>query len=271
MIKKNIYKIKPRAEEHAPKKNIIDTKNNTQQCYRCLQTFSLSEQYFIPYKKSKSGFYKLCKQCFSNSRPKNASKKRFNKNFDYATNSKKCTKCKEWLSIDNFYNVYRDDNQVKLEKKVNNKLNICKKCAQIKNKKRITNFEEKLKEIYNTIKYNKRCIDVSIDLEDLNQILKKQTLKHNNYPSCFYLNIPITWKPNMLNTISIDRIDSKLGYCKDNIVFCARYFNELKHDYPIDFIDKVLDEILNLHSENFSSDIVDLSNINYNRKNRGNI
>ena len=52
----------------------------------------------------------------------------------------------------------------------------------------------------------------------------------SNNNKCAISNIPIVWKPNKINTGSIDRIDSSKPYSKDNIQVVCKYVNYLKSD-----------------------------------------
>jgi hypothetical protein len=60
---------------------------------------------------------------------------------------------------------------------------------------------------------------------------------------CRVLNEPIYFnkgKPRW-NSISYDRIDSNLGYTRDNLVVVSFKVNRIKSDYTLDEIQKVLD------------------------------
>jgi hypothetical protein len=47
----------------------------------------------------------------------------------------------------------------------------------------------------------------------------------------------LTLKPNQLNTISLDRKNSDLGYTKTNVVFASAKINRMKSDMSIsDFL-----------------------------------
>jgi hypothetical protein len=47
---------------------------------------------------------------------------------------------------------------------------------------------------------------------------------------CYYSGIDLTWEPNELNTVSLDRIDNTKGYIKDNIVLTTWNINCAKND-----------------------------------------
>ncbi len=47
---------------------------------------------------------------------------------------------------------------------------------------------------------------------------------------CAYTGIDLTWEANKLNTASLDRVDSSLGYIEGNLVFCCSAINYMKLD-----------------------------------------
>ena len=62
-------------------------------------------------------------------------------------------------------------------------------------------------------------------------------LWHKQEGKCYYSGIPMSFDPDdELRLVSIDRIDSKKGYEKDNIVLCSYAFNSFKFSYPKDKI-----------------------------------
>jgi len=66
---------------------------------------------------------------------------------------------------------------------------------------------------------------------------------------CAYSGIPLTMEVGKDNTVSLDRIDSKLGYVPGNVVFCTKWINLMKKDKPLkEFIDMC--NIIVLHWNN---------------------
>jgi len=56
--------------------------------------------------------------------------------------------------------------------------------------------------------------------------------------ACFYTNITLTLRLNSYNTLSLDRINSSIGYEKGNVVFCCKMINFMKLDADIyNFVD----------------------------------
>lgn len=73
---------------------------------------------------------------------------------------------------------------------------------------------------------------------------------HNQNGRCFYTNRLMTFICGCNNSLSIDRINSDLGYTIDNIVLCCSKVNAMKLDLSyIDFV-KTCGEISNLHITN---------------------
>jgi len=54
---------------------------------------------------------------------------------------------------------------------------------------------------------------------------------------CYYTGLPLTLKRNNDHTLSLDRINSRVGYTKNNVVFCCSAVNYMKSDLTLkDFI-----------------------------------
>jgi CRISPR/Cas system Type II protein with McrA/HNH and RuvC-like nuclease domain len=88
----------------------------------------------------------------------------------------------------------------------------------------------------------RHLIHNSLKLEDLLNAYSTQNGK------CFYSGRTMTLKSNDPNSLSIDRIDSSIGYTVDNIVLCCSIVNYMKQEYKYgDFI-TLCNEISTLHS-----------------------
>lgn len=51
---------------------------------------------------------------------------------------------------------------------------------------------------------------------------------------CAYTGRQMTLLPNQLNTVSIERIDSSIGYTKDNTILVCQAINRMKSDFGYD-------------------------------------
>ncbi len=115
----------------------------------------------------------------------------------------------------------------------------CKDCQTQKTKKYTSTLNGFIKKIYKDMYHNaeKRAKKLNIELtvEDINELYEKQNglcaisglkLTHETYA---YKD-----KEHIINrlNISIDRINSNLGYTKDNIQLVAAIVNRMKTDLP---------------------------------------
>ena len=69
--------------------------------------------------------------------------------------------------------------------------------------------------------------------------LTKEDIIIPNKCPVFGINLHLTKKNNWINSPSIDRIDSKKGYTKDNIIVVSRRANVLKKDATIEELEKL--------------------------------
>lgn len=97
----------------------------------------------------------------------------------------------------------------------------------------------------------KREIDFSITWEDLKMQYEKQKGK------CFYtgLEMSLTYssKTHLVcppEQLSVDRVDPKKGYTKDNIVLCCYCINNFKGDSDLETFNKFCDALINIRRNN---------------------
>lgn len=129
---------------------------------------------------------------------------------------KRCFRCKEWLTLDNFWKNSSQKDGYNGE---------CKKCSYQSKENR-----------YNIYKKNaiKRNIDFQLTKEDFYTITSQP---------CYYCG-------DLKNYNGIDRIESNKGYYKNNCVPCCEYCNKMKLDYSIDFWLNHMKKILSYYGEN---------------------
>jgi hypothetical protein len=54
---------------------------------------------------------------------------------------------------------------------------------------------------------------------------------NNQYQICAYSGIEMTLEANQLNTVSIERIDSNIGYTKENTILICQAINRMKSNF----------------------------------------
>ena len=114
---------------------------------------------------------------------------------------KKCSRCGEWLSLDNFWkNASCKDGYH----------NECKNCCYTAKENRYNIYKKNAK---------KRNIDFN---------LTKQQFYDLTAQPCYYCG-------ELNNYNGIDRVDSSKNYTLDNCVPCCSYCNKMKMDYSKDF------------------------------------
>jgi hypothetical protein len=134
-------------------------------------------------------------------------------------NKRRCIICKNVFDISDFYGKDKR----------------CKPCACEKSKKYRWSVppEQIISDRWKEAKYRaeKRGLDFSITIDDIKNQFAFQKGR------CFYTNEPLelkngTRKSNPFS-MSIDRVDSKNGYTKSNIVLCGKIINSMKLDLDL--------------------------------------
>jgi hypothetical protein len=102
-----------------------------------------------------------------------------------------------------------------------------KEKIKIKNKRRYQNLtlDQKFEMLVNTAKKRKQ-FECSISVEYVKSIWQKQEGR------CAYTKLPLTADANQLTTMSLDRIDSDVGYVEGNVQLVCVSINRMKLDYP---------------------------------------
>lgn len=89
----------------------------------------------------------------------------------------------------------------------------------------------------NSKRYNNR--EFTITLDDLDNQWNKQK------GICYYTNKPMLYQLGNIDSVSIDRKDSSIGYTKENIVLCKKKVNIMKNDATIKDLLQFCTDILN--------------------------
>lgn len=148
---------------------------------------------------------------------------------------KKCSVCKNIKPVENFYRRSYSQCIDCTKKSSNNQRD------RYKNNP-VSFINKKLGEC--RLRASKCYMIYELDLEFILELLEKQN------GLCFYTGNKLVLKPNDINTISVDRVDSSKGYIKDNIVLCGYKINNMKNDLSMDkFI-----ELCNIVSSKFLND-----------------
>lgn len=69
---------------------------------------------------------------------------------------------------------------------------------------------------------SERGIEFNLSLNDLRRLWRRTT--------CYYTGVKLTTEPGNKNTRTLDRVDNKLGYTKENTVVCSWAANQLKNE-----------------------------------------
>ncbi len=104
-----------------------------------------------------------------------------------------------------------------------------KEKIKIKNKRRYQNLtlDEKLKMLITTASKRKEY-ECSISPEYLKSIWEKQEGR------CAYTKLPLTADANQFTTMSLDRIDSNVGYVESNVQLVCVVINKMKSNFTED-------------------------------------
>lgn len=188
----------------------------SKKCSKCKQFKPVNEFHKDRYKSD--GLSSSCKLC----------KNKYNRSLDFNPDlhllEKKCKKCNQLKSISNFYKSRRNLDGYNYN---------CKQC-DLKIRKIYRNSEEgTFKTIYDGIKRRskKKNYQMEITIADIKLLYKNQEGK------CAISGILLDFKEghDIYNinpfAISVDRIDSSMGYLKENIQLVCSWVNFMKSEY----------------------------------------
>jgi len=90
------------------------------------------------------------------------------------------------------------------------------------------------------LRASKKGLECNIDYLYLKELFEKQDKK------CYYSNIDLRIEGKKdYDTASVDRINSDLGYTKDNIVWCINSINIMKSNHTMEVFNAIVDGLLN--------------------------
>lgn len=104
------------------------------------------------------------------------------------------------------------------------------KQSKINSKKLVEEYP--LKALLSSIKSGAK--NRNLDFEITYEFIQKLWVNQNGL--CYYTNVPMKLIARQKNPyqVSIDRIDSSLGYTKENAVLCCQSINYMKNDYSLE-------------------------------------
>ena len=138
---------------------------------------------------------------------------------------KKCFKCKQSKAFSLFF---------KHEQTTDGYHSWCKSCCSEGNKKarekKNSTIEGRAAIFLQNARKSaiKRKQEFAITLEDIVEFWNKQE------QTCPYTGRTMTLESGKLNTVSIERIDSSIGYTKDNTILVCQAVNRMKSDFSLD-------------------------------------
>ena len=136
--------------------------------------------------------------------------------------SKHCFKCKELKSVSLFFKHNQTSDGY------HSWCKIC--CAEGNNKSRAkvySTIEGRAKIFLQSAKRSakKRNQEFALTVQDIVSFWNKQQ------KTCAYSGVEMTLEAGKLNTVSIERIDSTIGYTPDNTVLVCQIVNRMKSDF----------------------------------------
>jgi hypothetical protein len=200
---------------------------------------------------SLDGLYSYCKNCVSVKNKESKDKKReqrialINEKFPGAkinlskyanstkrayyfpeTNEKICGKCNSKLDVKLFF---------KHKQTSDGYHTWCKDCCTEGNKrsrvKKYSTFEGRITTLLRTCKTSSEKRggqEMSLTRDGLLDLWNKQK------GLCFYTDIEMDTQPELFNSVSVERIDSSIGYTIDNVVLVCNVINRMKSDLSLD-------------------------------------
>jgi hypothetical protein len=205
----------------------------TKKCNRCLNQYGLTE--FYKRKTSPDGFATVCKICTKLKKTRNI--------IHWHDDNLLCLKCKIYNPIEDFSKQANNFHRVGRKSR-------CKKCIDAQTLKRKQTARghltirrlllERWHAIKDRVKKQKITLDFQYDF--LLELWEKQNGK------CAISGIDMTYKMGFGRTptnVSVDRINSNIGYDKNNIQLVCMAVNQMKNDLDINqllfFCNKIIE------------------------------
>ena len=138
------------------------------------------------------------------------------------TNEKICFGCKKKQKIENFYKSKKTEDGFDT---------YCKNCGLKRQQEFIKikykTFEGRIDDFLRNSKNNSKKRNQIFDINE-NDLLQQWKLQKKK---CYYSGLEMTTLPNNSLSVSIDRINSNIGYTKKNIVFTTAIVNQMKNKF----------------------------------------
>lgn len=184
-------------------------------CKNCLKDKDLND--FHKNKNIIDGHHTICKECRRNIRKLN--------NYERSVNEKVCPKCNLLLNHQYYYSDKSSKDGLQT---------YCKKCQIINTQNYYQNGGRDVffKRLFKDLCKNavSRNIDILIDIDDIINLYNQNNKCSISGIEMTTLFIPNEGKWKRIHNVSVDRIDSKLGYTKDNIQLVCSIVNTMKWD-----------------------------------------
>jgi hypothetical protein len=138
------------------------------------------------------------------------------------TNEKICGKCSTKTGIENFFKHRQTQDGWHSWCKT-----CCKESSQRSKEKKYSTFEGRVSTMLNCCKVNARARgnECTITKEDLTEAWEKQE------GVCAYTGWDMTLAAAKFNSVSVERIDSSIGYTPDNTILVCRDVNRMKSNF----------------------------------------
>lgn len=133
-----------------------------------------------------------------------------------------CSSCKNELELNNFF---------KHSQTLDGHHSWCKKCCNRGNSKSRNKLNSTIEGRAKVFLLNAKKSAIKRNNEFELEILDIVDMWNQQLNICPYSGIVMTLESGKFNTVSIERIDSKIGYTKDNTILVCSAINRMKSDF----------------------------------------